>query len=47
MDLRENPNNVMKIDVMGGFAKDEGAWILNKNCERSYLLHDLTISYMT
>ncbi|XP_067929338.1 fatty acyl-CoA hydrolase precursor, medium chain-like isoform X2 [Watersipora subatra] len=39
VDLRENPNNVMKIDVMGGFAKDEGAWILNKNF--SHLFADI------
>ena len=32
-ELRKNSDNIMKIDVMGGFAKDEGAWILNKNCK--------------
>jgi len=32
-ELRKDPRNIMKVDVMGGFAKDEGAWILQKNCE--------------
>lgn len=31
-NLRRDPQNVKKIDLMVGFAKDEGAWILANNC---------------
>jgi len=33
-NLRKDLDNVMEMDVLGGFAKDDGASILNKNCKR-------------